>query len=262
MADVFISYYKPDHALTKALADDLKAAGFSVWWDTALLGDDQFRDVIDREIDLCTRAIIIWTPQSVKRRWVLSEADHALRLDKLINTVALGQAPNLLPKPFGQIHAIPLEDRDTIIKTLHRAVSQRGNKALAEKAASEKALDQAYPIAATDAVLAAAGRLMKLADREDWNDDLQHYADVLSTAAEDMIEAMTAFAAEASFNSVTEFDDRVWLKQVLRTMEDSRRTLEKELRWLGGSLTRAVILGARNDLHYSAVQLKDACQRK
>lgn len=85
MADVFISYFKPERSLTEALANDLAAAGFTVWWDTHLLPDDRFRTVIDAEIDACTRAIIIWTPQSIKRDWVVSEAEHAHRLGKLIN---------------------------------------------------------------------------------------------------------------------------------------------------------------------------------
>lgn len=31
MADVFVSYYKPERVLTQALADDLEAAGYTVW---------------------------------------------------------------------------------------------------------------------------------------------------------------------------------------------------------------------------------------
>ena len=79
--------------------------------DTNLLGDDSFRNVIDHEIDACTRAIIIWTPQSITRPWVIAQADHASRLGKLINTVALGVDINRLPKPFGNINALTLEDR-------------------------------------------------------------------------------------------------------------------------------------------------------
>ena len=38
MADIFISYKSEERALPEALASDLRAAGYSVWWDVDLLG--------------------------------------------------------------------------------------------------------------------------------------------------------------------------------------------------------------------------------
>jgi hypothetical protein len=36
MADIFISYSKPDHALAVKLAAFLESEGWSVWWDKSL----------------------------------------------------------------------------------------------------------------------------------------------------------------------------------------------------------------------------------
>jgi hypothetical protein len=123
MADVFISYFKPERSLTEALAKEIEAAGFTVWWDTHLLPDDRFRRVIDSEIEACTRATIIWTPQSIEGDWVISEAEHAHRLGELVNTFAGGLDPVRIPKPFGQVNAVLLEDRRKIIAALSRAAS-------------------------------------------------------------------------------------------------------------------------------------------
>jgi len=49
MADVFISYSKADRAVAEALAADLKARSFDVWWDFELYAGDDFHDMIRGE---------------------------------------------------------------------------------------------------------------------------------------------------------------------------------------------------------------------
>ena len=115
--DVFISYDRKSSAEeTKKLARDLEAAGFSTWWDTQnMRAGDDFYEAIDKHLDLCKAAIIIWTPESTKSKWVRAEADHALRLDKLINTHVPGMDPARIPKPFNQVHSVDLADRAAIV---------------------------------------------------------------------------------------------------------------------------------------------------
>jgi hypothetical protein len=50
MADIFISYPKASAALTEQLAQDLRAKGFTVWYDTSLVPGDSFRHVIMSEL--------------------------------------------------------------------------------------------------------------------------------------------------------------------------------------------------------------------
>ncbi len=256
MADVFISYFKPEHFLTKALADDLEAAGFSVWWDTNLLGDDSFRDVIDDEIDACTRAIIIWTPQSITRPWVVAEADHANRLGKLINTVALGVDINRLPKPFGIINALALEDRRKIIATVRRAKDRGAMAAHTLGAARDK-----FPIGGAIFLLGAAERLAAQTKREDWENDLEDYAIHLITAAEEVLEAITMFETQADFANIPEFADRVWVRRLKGVIAEQRKTLTKEINWLQSHNTHGVVTGARGDLRFAAEQIVEACRR-
>jgi hypothetical protein len=86
MADLFISYARPDRSVAEALADEFGRAGYSVWWDSELLGSDHFREVIQAELYAARACLVIWTPHSVKSRFVLDEADYALKAGKLIAT--------------------------------------------------------------------------------------------------------------------------------------------------------------------------------
>jgi len=114
MADVFISYAKQPRDLTATLAQALQTAGYSVWWDTDLLPYQSFRQEIDAQLNACGAVVIIWTPLSVNSQWVLAEADHAWRQSKLINTHTSDLPPHAIPKPFNQIHAVPVADKNAV----------------------------------------------------------------------------------------------------------------------------------------------------
>jgi TIR domain len=74
VSDIFISYARPDQQLAQSIADDLKARGFKVWWDTELLGSDDFYDVIYSALSNAKAAIVIWTKNSCHSRFVRDEA--------------------------------------------------------------------------------------------------------------------------------------------------------------------------------------------
>lgn len=217
-----------------------------------------FRAVIDAEIEACTRAIIVWTPGSIKRDWVISEADHAHRLGKLINTFAADLDPVHIPKPFGQVNALALEDRDKIIATLARArPPPKQPPRLTLVPAS-----QIYPVAEAAQLVDTARRLGAEAEREGWEADPADYAIHLITAAEEVLEAIEQFEEGVQIADLPTFLDRVWVRRLQRVIEERRKTLKKEIDWLHGHTTHGVISGARNDLHFSAEQLIEACCHK
>lgn len=117
MADIFISYARAHHETTRNLARDLEAAGYSVWWDTSLLTGDVYRTTLDEQIEAAKAVIIIWTPESINSLWVVAEAEHALRLGKLFNTLH-GVQPEKVPKPFNQVHGVDVTDRAAILTAL------------------------------------------------------------------------------------------------------------------------------------------------
>lgn len=82
--DVFISYSREDRAAAKYFAQCLTDEGFSVWWDAALHSGESFDQVIERELRAASAAIVLWSPRSVKSRWVRAEATLADRMEKLV----------------------------------------------------------------------------------------------------------------------------------------------------------------------------------
>lgn len=120
MADVFISYSKPQRHLTEALAKELEAKGLDVWWDTELIAGESFRERIQQELKACKAAIVIWTPDSVSSDYVLSEAERARMARKLIQVRTEDIEPHDLPPPFDTSHVPLIEDRRSIYAGLAR----------------------------------------------------------------------------------------------------------------------------------------------
>jgi hypothetical protein len=135
MADVFISYSKSRRALTHALARHLEAEGFSVWWDTELLPADNFRAEINRQLDLATAVIIVWTPESIKSEWVCAEADRAREEHKLVNSHSPELTSRRIPMPFNQIHSVSVENRAAIVAAVRKLCAQRAARRSASAAA-------------------------------------------------------------------------------------------------------------------------------
>ena len=119
MADIFISYKSEERALPEALASDLRAAGYSVWWDVDLVGGAAFRAQILEKLNAARAVIVIWTPASVQSEFVLDEADHAKREGKLIPV----RVPELDPRD------IPLGHRSGANLSLERASAHPGRVA-------------------------------------------------------------------------------------------------------------------------------------
>jgi hypothetical protein len=118
LADVFISYSKTDRPLTEQLAEELQAKGFSVWWDTALVSGDRFRDVILVELAKARAAIVVWTAGSVKSDWVISEASRARVRGILITVRTADVGAGDIPPPFDVLHTDLVANRPAIFAAL------------------------------------------------------------------------------------------------------------------------------------------------
>ncbi len=98
----------------------LQANGHSVWWDTSLQSGEAFRDAINRELDAADAVVVIWTPQSVKSEWVLSEAETGRRLKKLVTLRTRDVEPWQFPRPFDTLHTLFVDDHVAILTDLAR----------------------------------------------------------------------------------------------------------------------------------------------
>lgn len=115
MADIFISYSQQNREQARLLAAFLEAEGYSVWWDTSLLGGDNFRKVIMTELGRARAVIAIWTEQSIHSDWVASEAGRAHADRKLIPVKQRSLTYRDIPPPFDNMHIENVDDRDKIL---------------------------------------------------------------------------------------------------------------------------------------------------
>jgi formylglycine-generating enzyme required for sulfatase activity len=120
MADVFISYSKTRSAEAAELAGELGELGYHVWWDTRLLPTGSFGTMIDRELNVAKAVVVIWSPESVRSKWVRSEAEHGDRQDKLVNThtAEINDPGSQIPKPFNQTHSVGMDNIRAIVAAL------------------------------------------------------------------------------------------------------------------------------------------------
>jgi hypothetical protein len=76
---IFVSHATADKWVARALCDRLDAAGAITFRDDRdIAGGDRIPDAIIREIDRCDDFLVLLTPASVNRPWVLIEIGMAL----------------------------------------------------------------------------------------------------------------------------------------------------------------------------------------
>jgi hypothetical protein len=77
--NVFISYNHHDHGFAERLAQDLKAAGFAVWWDEwEIKVGDSIIQKVSQGINESAYLPVVLSPHSVKSNWVQRELGSAL----------------------------------------------------------------------------------------------------------------------------------------------------------------------------------------
>ena len=84
MNDIFISYDSSDRAIAQKFADALESRGWSVWWDREIPLGKAFDQVIEEELNAARCVIVLWSNQSVRSRWVKTEAAAAADRDCLL----------------------------------------------------------------------------------------------------------------------------------------------------------------------------------
>jgi TolB-like protein/tetratricopeptide (TPR) repeat protein len=80
-ADVFISYKAEDRRRIQPLVQALQADGYSVWWDQHIGTGDEWRQTIERQLDVAKCVIVAWSKHSIgpEGRFVRDEASRAQR---------------------------------------------------------------------------------------------------------------------------------------------------------------------------------------
>ena len=103
--DVFISYARGDHSRAAQLASVLATKGWSVWWDRDILPGRTFDDVIEEALTNARSVVVLWSAESVKSRWVRTEASAAAERDALVPALI---EPVTIPLEFRRVEAADL----------------------------------------------------------------------------------------------------------------------------------------------------------
>ena len=109
MADVFISYARPNEGQAERVADALRQHGYCVWRDDELPAHRAYADVIEERLKSAKAVIVLWSADSTRSQWVRSEANVARSTGTLIQA-HLDASP--LPMPFDQIQCADISGWD------------------------------------------------------------------------------------------------------------------------------------------------------
>ena len=105
MADVFLSYARPDATTANHIANALRQQGFSVWYDEQLPAHRAYSEVIEEQLEAAQAVIVLWSSGSARSQWVRSEANRARETGRLVQ-VRLDDVR--LPMPYDQIQCADL----------------------------------------------------------------------------------------------------------------------------------------------------------
>lgn len=97
MAEVFISYARPDAQQAARVVEGLESAGHSLWWDSDLAVSDDFGMRIEEELAAARCVVVAWSAAARHSLWVRAEATAALEADKLVQVSLDAGKPPLRP---------------------------------------------------------------------------------------------------------------------------------------------------------------------
>jgi adenylate cyclase len=109
MADVFVSYARPDEPQAKRVAEALRAHGYQVWRDDEIPAHRPYAEVIEERLKNAGAVVVLWSAEAAKSQWVRAEADAARAAGTLVQATLDGSIP---PMPFNQIQCADLKSWD------------------------------------------------------------------------------------------------------------------------------------------------------
>lgn len=125
---VFVSHATADKWIAKRICEQLEAVGVSTFRDDRdINGGDDIPDVIRRQIKRSKEMVVLLTPSSVNRQWVLLEVGGAwlwskkLRIVVVLCHVSVDPIPEILKSK----KAIALNDFDDYVSELAKRVPGR-----------------------------------------------------------------------------------------------------------------------------------------
>lgn len=100
MAQIFVSYARPQATIAHDIASALRARGWQVWRDDDLPPHRAYGEVIEERLQQAAAVLVLWSADAAGSQWVRAEADFGRNAGKLVQLSLDGTMP---PMPFNQI---------------------------------------------------------------------------------------------------------------------------------------------------------------
>src|SRR5215213_4729167 len=84
MHDIFVSYKSSDRERVRPLVALFERQGWSVWWDQKIPAGKTFDEFIEEKINEAKCVVVVWSADSVKSKWVKTEAAEGDRRGILV----------------------------------------------------------------------------------------------------------------------------------------------------------------------------------
>jgi hypothetical protein len=126
---IFVSHATADKWLAKTLCEKIEECGAGTFRDDRdIQGGDDIPEAIRKSIVRANELLVLLTPESVDRPWVLFEAGAAWGRRKVSRIVAVlcHVTIDTIPKLIASKKAVPLNDFDAYLKELRERVSRHG----------------------------------------------------------------------------------------------------------------------------------------
>ena len=121
----FLSYSRSDSDFALKLAEDLQAAGASVWLDQIELEPGRPWDIeIQRALMACNRMLVVLSPASVNSTNVLDEVSFALKKQKTVIPVLYQDCE--IPLRLDRLQYVNLINYDRGMRILLKSLAERG----------------------------------------------------------------------------------------------------------------------------------------
>lgn len=110
---VFVSYTRDDQKRALPIVNALKAAGFTVWWDSMIGGGERFLPATEAALENARAVIVLWSARSVNSHWVRDEATRGRDRNCMVPLSLDGTEPPLGFRQFQTIDFSSWRGRST-----------------------------------------------------------------------------------------------------------------------------------------------------
>ena len=124
---VFVSHATYDKWVARVLCEKLEQLGTTTFRDDRdISGGDLIPDAIRDAIESCNEFVVLLSPQSIRRQWVLVEIGMALAFRKRIVPLMFHIPAEQLPDMIDKSRGFALDDFDGYLRDLETRVAANG----------------------------------------------------------------------------------------------------------------------------------------